>query len=151
MRSLRLSKRVRQLELWTGAVRFISSEIRYSATPLDRIVAKLANAEEYRELHVFEPCAQRLKATRDFASAWQEAVSSEKSRLALTQTDCEPILSLGGTLGTTDVEGQVADCGRCAQMLAVRLDAAREDCGKRGRMYASIGVLSGVFFIILLF
>lgn len=149
-RSLRLSKRVRQLELWIGAVRRIAGEIRYAATPLGRIVQRLQEAGEYRELRMFGPCAILFGETDDFPGAWRAAADEVKSGLALTQRDWEPVLALGNTLGTTDVAGQVADCERCIRLLDARLEAAREDCGKRGRMYASLGVLTGVFFFILL-
>lgn len=148
-RTMRLSKRVRQLEKWIGAVRFISSEIRYFAEPLDVIINKLASSSEYRELQFFDFCRDYLMRTRNFAGAWKQAVSGAKERLALSAADYEPLQWLGGTLGKTDVEGQVADCERCVEMLGVRLSSAREDKSRRGKMYTSLGILTGVFFVVL--
>lgn len=148
MKSAELSKRVRQLEGFVGALEMISSDIRYFASPVDALMRKVDSMPEYRELLLFGLCAQELTHTRDLQRAWERALAEAKPRLALDEGDRETLLWFGRVLGTTDVEGQTASCERYAALLRQRLEAARRDRQTRGRMYASLGLLAGVFLFV---
>ncbi len=151
LRSAALSKRVRQLEGFSGAMESIATEIRYFALPLAELMAKLDAMPEYRELRVFGSAGRAFAKSRDFPSAWERAVAEAKPYLALDEGDREALLWFGRGLGTTDVEGQTAGCARYRALLRQRLEAAIEDKKRRGRMYSSLGVLAGVFFVVILF
>ena len=151
IKSYSLSKRVRELESFLSALSLISTEIRYFASPTDVIISKLAFANEYVKLRVFEFCKANLEQTRDFTSAWGGAIDKAKPFLSLDKDDIEALTGFGGTFGTTDTQGQLANCERYSELLRQRLESAREDKTKRGRMYSSLGVLAGVFFALILY
>lgn len=148
MKSAALSKRVRQLEGFVGALEMISSDIRYLASPVDVLMRKLDSMPEYKELLLFGLCAEELTHTRDLRRAWAEALRKSRPQLALDNGDAEALLWFGRMLGTTDVEGQTASCERYAGLLRQRLDAARRDRQTRGRMYSSLGLLAGAFLFV---
>lgn len=148
IKSYALSKRVRELEAFLSAFSQISTEIRYFASPTNIIISKLDSFDEYKGLRVFGLCKKELEKTHDFAKAWNRAVDEAKPYLALTQNDIDAIKSFGTTFGTTDAEGEIANCERYCELLRRRLENAREDKLKRGRMYTSLGVLAGVFFAV---
>lgn len=129
----------------------ISTEIRYFASPTDSIIAKVAASSEYTRLRVFQFCRANLEQTRDFEKAWSDAIASAEPLLSLNKGDIEALKDFGGTFGTTDAEGQIANCERYCELLRQRLGSAREDRAKRGRMYSSLGVLSGVFFALVFY
>ena len=146
-----LSKRVRQLELFVGTLGLISTEIRYFASPTDVIVGKIDALGEYKELRVFGICKMKLPKLRDFSRAWEDALNEAKQYLSLADSDYEALLWFGKVLGTTDVEGEIANCEHYGALLRQRLELAREDKKKRGKMYSSLGVLTGLFFLVLFF
>jgi stage III sporulation protein AB len=151
MKSASLAKRVRELEAFLSALSLISTEIRYFASPTDDIIAKLDSANEYKQLHVFGVCKENLENTRDFAKVWADALEKSKPYLSLDKGDFESLIWFGSMFGTTDMQGQIANCERYCGLLQQRLDSARDDKSKRGRMYTSLGVLAGVFFAVIFF
>ncbi len=151
LKSYSLSKRVRELEAFLSALSQISTEIRYFAYPTDVIISKLDSSAEYKRLKVFGFCKTNLAQTRDFSRAWKDAITQSKPFLSLDKSDIEALNSFGDTFGTTDAEGQMANCERYCELLKQRLESSREDKAKRGRMYSSLGVLSGVFFALIFY
>lgn len=150
MKSMSLGKRVRQLESLQGAIERIATEIRYFATPTDVLMGKMDTLEEFRELKIFGLCRGNLAEAGDFNRAWELAMQQAKPALALNDGDRETLLWFGKVLGTTDVEGETANCERFGTLLSHRVEAAREEQKKKGRMYSSLGVLAGIFFVVLL-
>ena len=148
LKSAGLSRRVRQLEGFIGALGLISTEIRYFASPVDALMRKVSSLPEYRELAVFGICAEKLRGERDFRCAWEESLKETRPRLALDDGDMETLLWFGRVLGTTDIEGQTASCERYGDLLRQRLTLARQDKAKRGKMYSSLGLLAGVFLFV---
>lgn len=149
MKSASLEKRVRELEAFLSALSRISNEIRYFAAPTEDIIEKLDCSKEFKNLYVFAYCKENFKTTRDFSKAWSDALEKSKPKLSLDDGDYEALTFFGSILGTTDAEGQMANCERYKNLLEQRLNCAREDKSKRGRMYASFGVLAGVFFAVI--
>lgn len=148
IKSYSLSKRVRELEAFLSAFSQISTEIRYFASPTNVIISKLDAFNEYKGLHIFGLCKENLERTHDFSKAWDCAISEAKPYLSLEKSDIDVLKSFGNTFGTTDVEGQIANCERYCDLLRQRLESARQDKVKRGRMYTSLGVLAGIFFAV---
>jgi stage III sporulation protein AB len=140
-----LSRRVRQLEAFIAAVDYISTEIRYCAAPAEVLMSRLASLKEYSSLRVFAACTEKLASAVSFREAWASAIAEAKDSLDLDYDDREVLLRFGSVLGTTDIEGQTANCEHCRELLIQRLSGAVEDRRRHGRMYTSLGVLCGVF------
>lgn len=147
--STKLRKRVLELELLIGAIGMFSTEIRYSAAPLDAILDKIDRSEDYRRLKIFSLCRSLFLKNRDFTKAWESAIKESKQYLSLNKNDYEALVWFGRELGATDIEGQMANCGRCIELLTQRLEHARDEQKKRGKMYTSLGFLTGMFFVVL--
>ena len=148
--SLRLGRRVSQLESFLSAVAFMATEIRYNALPVETLFARLEAQAEYGALRVFGLCRERLKRGEGMARAWDEALEEARPALALTEEDIAALRRFGRSLGATDVEGQLSNCDATTALLRTRWMAARDERQKRGNLYASVGVLGGVFFVLLL-
>lgn len=144
MKSLSLSRRVKELETFISALSFIATEIRYFASPTPVIISKIKSKEEYAGLHVFEICEKNLLTTHDFKKSWTSALDASKQYLSLDAGDIETLKCFGNTFGTTDIEGELANCEHYINSMKVRLESARIDKTKRGRMYSSLGLLTGV-------
>lgn len=149
MKTASLAKRVRELQTFLNALSMISDEIRFFATPTNEIISKLDNAEGYKQLRIFAFCRENLKHTRDFSKAWGDALASAKPFLSLDDGDIEALSWFGSVFGTTDAQGQTANCERYYNLLQQRLECARDDKEKRGKMFTSLGVLAGAFFAVM--
>lgn len=128
----------------------ISSDIRYLAPPVEELLRRLDALPEYRELRLFGLCAGLFIQNHDLPAAWKEALRRAAPALALDKGDREALVWFGNVLGTTDTEGQEAACARYGALLAQRLEQARADKARRGRMFATLGVLAGVCCVVLL-
>lgn len=148
LKSYSLKKRVNELETFSSSFRDISIEIRYFATPTDVIISKLNEIKAYKSLRVFATCKESLEQTRNFSQSWNDAVDKALPYLSLDKEDAGIIKRFGDSFGTTDVEGQIANCEQYSLMLDDRLQIARDDKKKRGKMFSSLGILAGVFLTI---
>ncbi len=81
---------------------------------------------------------------------WREQLTSPAGRGDLTREDAALLLAFGETLGTTDLEGQIAHCRLTAERLAERLCAVRADAGVKMRMYPTLGAAGGMAVALLL-
>lgn len=144
-----LQKRVHELEAFLSVLALIANEIRYYAAPTAEILEKLDSSPEFHGLRLFGDCLTRLRETRDISTAWTAALKAAAPGLALDEGDLEALAWFGAVLGSTDAQGQLANCERYTALLAQRLESARQDQARRGRMYTSLGMLTGVFFCVL--
>lgn len=149
IKSASLEKRVRELEAFLSALSRISNEIRYFKAPTEDIIEKLDASNEFKNLYVFAYCKKDFEATRNFSKAWSCALEKSRQKLSLDDGDFEALGFFGSMIGTTDAQGQTANCERYKNLLEQRLCCAREEKSKRGRMYTSFGVLAGVFFAVI--
>jgi stage III sporulation protein AB len=151
LKSHLLSKRSLELQTILSALSFISTEIRYYALPTATIMEKLDGNTEYKKLRFFGLCKQNLQNTPDFQVAWRSALVQAKPYLAMSKEDIEALKAFGDLFGSTDTDGQLANCARYCELFRQRLADALEDQKKRGRLYSSLGVLSGVFLALVLY
>ena len=151
LKSRMLAKRTLELQSILSALTFISTEIRYFASPTVSIMEKLEENNDYRRLRFFGLCSQNLKNTPDFQFAWKRALSQAKPYLSINHEDFEALCAFGDLFGSTDTEGQIANCARYSELIRQRLTSAVDDQKKRGRLYASLGVLTGVFLALVLY
>lgn len=144
MKSITLSRRVRELEYFISAFNYISTEIRYLSSPVDVIISNLVADSDRTKPRVFELCLAEFQKSHDFKASWLKAVSDSKPFLSLTREDVETLIRFGDTFGTTDSQGELANCNIYMENFRQRLACARSDKSKRAHMYLSLGLLTGV-------
>lgn len=82
--------------------------------------------------------------------AWSDAVMSMQDRLRLADADVSALLSLGSSIGKTDSEGQITSIRYVKSLIASQLEAAKEDYGRRAKLYSSGGFLIGALVVLAL-
>ena len=105
--------------------------------------------EEFKELGFPAGCHALLEEGFPFPEAWQHSLDCCKG-LCLDSGDRSLLAELGGSLGTSDVEGQLETIRLFETRLSLRLDGARELQKTKGKLYRSLGVLSGLGLVVLL-
>ena len=122
----------------------IKSQIRYSATPLPALFSWLASQRENAPLVFLKECADRCAQGQFFPQALRESVVAAKYALCLTDDDQQLLLRFGDTLGTTDIEGQLAAIDLYQNLMEGRLHEAGDRKKTLGKLYQRLGLLSGI-------
>lgn len=138
LEAYRLSLRVSQLEKFLRFVTAVQTEIAFSSLPVHRLVEKHRG-----EMKLLALCAGYCRE-EEFPQAWRQAVEKGTKGCGLHKDEIQLMEDFGTTLGSTDLAGQVAHCRLTAQLLEAKLDTARQDKGKKARLYSMLGIFFGV-------
>ena len=140
-----LTERVRELERTLAALSSLVTELSYSLAPPAEAVAKLDERET--ESAAFIPaCASLCRRGKPFPQAWREAALMFHG--ALSQEDAEILAGLSDTLGQCGLEGELSSLEHTRTLLSMQLDTARARSATHGRLYRTLGLLTGAFVII---
>lgn len=139
MESHKLEKRVAELEAFFSFLSSAKAEIRYSALPVERIVAKHGKKQKFLVL-----CSQYSQQGESFAQAWQHGLQEGMATTGLTRQDLDYIRDFGLGFGMTDLEGQLAHCQLYIEFIGKVLTTAREEKQKKQRLYLMLGLFGGI-------
>lgn len=148
--SARLRTRARQLERCTALARALGEELRYTMAPVEALMASLGEREQFAPLSFLNRCALLCQEGEVFPRAWERAVRAEAEKLAFSREDLELLLSWGEFLGAADLESQL----RQMKLAELALERQRESAWRysqtQGKLCNTLGILGGVFAVILL-
>lgn len=146
--ALTLSERVRALELAEAVLDAFSSELSYSLAPPDEILFRLRERETLEKACYLSSCGTLCRQGQPFPKAWRQAVLETPG--GLSKEDADMLASLSDTLGRCPLPEELAALDRVRGLLSVSLDEAREYARSHGKLYRTLGMLSGAFLVILL-
>ena len=130
MKSMQYTARVRYLEAILSFLQTLASEMEYR--------------EEYKCLPFLRECERLCREGTEFPIAWAKAVRDKAKAMDLSERDLKLLLSFGCGIGTTDVDGQLANCSLHRELFGQSLQSAREEKNKHGKLYLKLGLLSGI-------
>ena len=143
----KLRDRVRCLDRIESLLTVFSGEVRYGMRPLPELFERLGRLEGGLG---FARAAQEM-SLRDgrgagdcFCSGFQEAYS------VLTEEDLSVLLTLGEGLGACDGETQCRRIESVRERLQVQQKIAQDTAAKNTKLYQGLGLLGGLFLILLL-
>lgn len=143
-----LTERVKALELAEAVLDGLTAELSYSLAPLDEAVGRLVRRETLSKAAYLELCGRKCAEEElPFPMAWRAAVTESPG--ALDKEDAEVLEALADTLGQSDLGEQLVAIDRSRALLKARLEEARTEAGNRGKLYRTMGMLTGVFLVIL--
>ena len=141
MQARKLSNRVTFFEDYICVITEIQSNISYSAAPLSEIIDNIHSRKS------ISPFLNKLKdfmcSDISFREAWTKTVYSFDCGGCLSDDDKKLINDFGLGLGTTDIDGQVAHCKLSLTLAADRLNLYRNEKLNKGKLYRTLGVLTG--------
>lgn len=141
--SVSLKKRIQALNDIEASLELLESEIGFSAQRLEGALRCVDRNG------LFTAAADEIES-KGIKKAWQNAVSGMKSRLCLTDADCEALYMLGGNIGKTDAEDQIKHIKYVKTAVRAQKDSAQSEYDRFGRLYRSGGILVGLMIIIIL-
>lgn len=144
--------RVRQLRCLISALNIFETEIKFSLSLLPDAFIKISRSIDEKAGEIFSYTAQQISHYRISAcDAWDDAINRVKPNLCIVKEDTEILLSLGSSLGEMDTENQIKSVRLVIEQLKHQEFKAEEDRAKGERLFRSLGVLSGLAIVIILF
>jgi len=142
--SAKLTGRVRMLEETFILVQAIRRELMLTHASCTRLL------EQVKEKHP----SQLLKNVSQhsiqlpFPQAWKQAVS--ETLILLTDEQRETICMIGSVLGSSDLHRQEEALLQCEEQISELIETEKENCRTRGKLYSSLGILTGLMAAVIL-
>lgn len=145
MESHKLTVRVEKLEAFLRFLSAARTEIRYSAAPVVQILMQHGS-----EIGFLRQCSRFCSEGSGFVKAWENAVNSRAKLDGFSPRDRELLLSFGAGFGASDTDGQISHLELYANLIGENLKTAKENQGRKSKLYLMLGVFAGLGTAILL-
>lgn len=149
--SRRLGMRPKEIRQLKSALQILEAEIIYSQSPLQEAFKNIANQLPHPIDDFFTQLHSDLeKKNANFKAIWEKSVHELKSNSYLGNNEIEILQQFGRTLGRHDFYQQQKHIQLAITHLDRELEEARDEQFKYSKMAKSLGVLAGVFIVLLL-
>ncbi|RKQ37762.1 stage III sporulation protein SpoIIIAB [Oceanobacillus halophilus] len=149
--SNRLTKRPKQIRQLKNALQILEAEIVYSQLPLKDAFLSIARQIPEPAKSFFDELGKSLQNTNiDFYRIWKEQVDNLVQNSSLSSTEREILYQFGRTLGQHDLYQQQKHIQLTLTHLERELEDARDEQYRYSKMAKSLGVLAGLFIVLLL-
>lgn len=154
--ALQWRERLRLLEKLRQMIYFLKGEITYSHAPLAEGLERVGKRENGPLGRLFTSAAQGIcrQEGESFQEIWRrevEALSSPQVRLPLTREDVKQLTGLGEHLGYLDVDMQERTLKLYLEQLDLSIGYLRENQREKCRLYTSLGIMGGIFLVIMMY
>lgn len=140
-------ERLKELKDLRFAMSVFETKMKLTKEPIPVIFREITNQIEGNIAKIFENAADHMEYTTA-GNAWNESLTITKTNL--NTEDLEMLKTFGKMLGKTGVEGQVKEIQLTNILIDEQTEDARIKKSKNGKMYQSLGVLSGIALFIIL-
>ncbi len=144
--------RLKELEELERGVLLLESQIQYLSAPLPEVLESISWKTDGTIGQIFQEAAGRM-AERDGASAeliWEEVWRKQVVHTFLTVEDLDAVLLFGKTLGYLDKAQQEGSIRLLLRYIEDALEQGKKRLEKNGRLYYSMGGLSGLLIVVTL-
>ncbi len=149
--SFRLGRRLEQLRQLQRMALFLKGEISYGNAALPEALASIGRKLEEPVASFLNQAASRLRGYPDksFRQVFQEEIQENLKQSALSAKDKEALMQMGAFLGYLDKDMQLRNLELYLQELDREIQAAVECAPGKQRLYRSLGVMGGLFLVLL--
>lgn len=146
-----VKRRQEDLKATRSVALLLRGDIRYAQTPLPEAFENVAKRHEGRLLEFLCEVAARLKERNglSFAEIWGQA-ESYLSDTSLTKKDKLLLHQLGESLGYLDKEMQLNTIDLFLSQTEESIAELSKEMVTRMRLYRSIGIMAGIFVVIII-
>lgn len=143
-------RRIRTLDAFIRLFTVMQTQIAYTMQPTDALLQHLCCVSEFASFSFVFYLKDAFFAGNTFSSAWKQALEKYAADSALQNGEYDLLCAFGDSFGTTDREGQTANCAYYISRLSDLLTELRKNEKNASRLYVSLGTLGGLFLTILL-
>lgn len=149
--SNRFEKRPKHIRDFENALQILEAEITYSQAPLQVAFQTLSNQLPKPLQQFFSSLNEdMLLGELDFITLWEQAVKRLAKEASYKKNEIEIIRQFGYSLGQHDYLQQQKQIKLALTHLDRELENAIEEQSKYSKLSKTLGVLSGVFIVLLL-
>lgn len=150
--SSRLAVRVSQIEQILRALLQIEFNISFLKMPITRALSAAACGNRGAVGRIFSETAEQIKELNISPSvAFERAVLGNRNSLCILKEDMEIVSEFTKNLGKGDVESEINNIKAACAKLKLAKERAECELAQRGKLWRGMGMLGGIFLVILLF
>lgn len=138
-----VNEKYKQLEDIILMIEYFMTEINYGYTPVAEMLAELESRKSFSLKEFISVCAESFKAGTPLASAWQNAVFSEKSGLLIDGEDKAHLAVIGDFIGASYKADQLRRLEGAKAVFEQSKNSFLVKKEKLCRLYPSLSVLAG--------
>lgn len=132
----RQSSRARRIRILERMVQDLATQLRYQTPTVRELIDYLRSQPMYAPLGFLGQVGEDGR----FADDWHSAVCGDA---ALGREEKQLLEELGGTLGTTDTDGQLCALSLIGAQFSRLAADTEQKAMEKGRLYRAIGILGG--------
>ena len=144
--SKKYTNREKELKEMKNALSLFKTKLRYTYETVPEIFTQIAEKVKEPIASIFYTAANNMQETLA-SDAWIETI--EKSENNLKEEDKTILKDLGKLLGQTDVEGQLSSIELVTNFLDKQIEEAIVEKQKSEKLYRTLGITTGLGFVIL--
>lgn len=144
--------RLRELEEIERGILLMKNQISYLGTPLAALLEQISWKTEGVAGQAFQDIAVKMEERQGDSAEeiWESTWLEVGKRSYLTAVDLEELTAFGRTLGFLEKEQQEGSIDMLMHYLQEKQERIKKRLDKNGRLYYSMGVLSGLLLVITL-
>ncbi len=139
--------RVTELKQFKNILNILKTKIKFTYEPLKEIFRQISQDKSTKIEEIFENMTYKL-SFEDVKTSWRDSI--QEADISITQEDKDVLKELGKILGQTDADSQVSEIEVTETFLDMQIEKAEENRKKNQKIYKTLGVLVGLFFVIIL-
>ena len=140
----RYSGHAKRLRLQRQLISAMITELSGTLPVIPELLRHTAAMPQFAPLRFLQHAAENADA---FPQCWQDALDADSS---LAEQERAVLETVGQTLGSTTLEGQIAALTLCAERLAALCSDAETLAKEKGTLCRSMGILGTLMLVILL-
>lgn len=147
-----IKRRLEDLKSAKSIAILLRGDIRYAQTALPEALENAAKRHEGRLAPFLKRVSGELKqySGTSLRDIWRIAVNEELNKTSLTKKDKECLLQLGDQLGYLDIDMQINTIDWYITQVEDMMNDLSNDAKQKIRLYQSLGILFGLFVVILI-
>lgn len=148
----RLEERIEELECMKKMLMQLKGEIRYHHAMLPEGFRATAGRMENLYGTLLKNVSEEMEEMdgQTLAQIWEKNVRVVLKESALSKEDKERLVAFGGQMGYLDIEMQINSIELYMEQLQEEIKNAKEGLKRNGKLYRTMGVIAGIFVVILI-
>lgn len=147
-----MQKRLKELNGVKKSILLISGDLEYGGMSISDIFAHIEkySIKEHREFWYTLSKSTSTKGESRFSEIWVNTLEDKFCNSRLTKEDKNELSKLGNTLSDVDKRQQITMLKLYIEHLELNIQTLKEEKDRKSKIYHSLGVVSGLFLIVIL-
>lgn len=144
--------RVKELQYMKKLILMLKGEVEYARTPLSEAFFHISKRcrQPFSNLFMEAGRALELLDGQSFQTIWDTQIQKELKKTSLSEKDRQQLSGLGEQMGFLDSKTQAAALALYVEQLDMEITEGYANMGNQVKLCRSLGVMSGLFFVLLM-